>query len=170
MKKKIDLRASKRIRAISATVIALTISSLSLSAQTETSSAAFTFSDSAWKTNYVFLYDWIPTELTATSDMMTGECAAVNWNKPKSPTSGNITPIRNYVLQWSKNSDFSGASSLSFTSPDDYSYTSTRITKLSLNTRYYLRVRAINDYTTNGWSEVFSFVTFNQNIFGTTCT
>lgn len=169
MKTKEPFRRKGISRSIGAIVIALISSSLTLSAQTEKSSSSFTYLNSL-STNYVFLYDWIPTNLSASSDIMTGECAQVSWNKPKTPSLDNAYPIRNYILQWSKNADFSGANSLSITAPDDYSHTSARITKLSLNTKYYLRVRAINDYTSNDWSQVFSFVTFDKDIFGYGCT
>lgn len=139
------------------------ISSIGVSSQIESSAANFVYEDSFQYTNHVRLYDWIPTQLNASSAIFSGKCARVSWVKPNFPN------MENYVLQWSNNSNFSGASSKNVNWPEgQYSISAAEgyIVGLTLNTRYYFRVRAINELTSNDWSEVFSFVTDPTEILG----
>lgn len=122
---------------------------LTVSDESVESSAEYSATTEAYAS--IRMLDWVPNNVAATSYSNTGRCAYVSWDRPDDS-------IYQYMIGISKNADFSNRSEKWIESW--WPNSKETISGLELNTKYYVRVYAANNWNWE-WSEMVTFTTLN---------
>lgn len=100
------------------------------------------------------MYSWVPTNVSLAGSSATGRCATVSWDRPDEA-------LNRYMIGMSKNADFSNLSVQQWA--DSSNVRPQALVKgLDLNTKYYVRVYAVNPWNWEWSHEVAIFTTSNK--------